>query len=102
MKIGAVMFFTTDSMQPAPLGRACHAIERHNAAGETWRYYIDAQTSLPAMVEGTSRSGDLLERYLFRDVRPDLPELASADAFATPTAPYPRTTRELPSITAPR
>jgi hypothetical protein len=33
------------------------------------------------MVEGTSRSGELLERYLFRDVKPDVPELAAANAF---------------------
>ncbi len=33
------------------------------------------------MVVGTSKSGELLERYLFRDVKPDLPELATADAF---------------------
>jgi hypothetical protein len=66
---------------PPDLGRACHTIERRNAAGETWLFYLDAQTSLPAMVVGTSKSGELLERYLFRDVKPDLPELASADAF---------------------
>lgn len=66
---------------PPALGRACHTIECHIAAGETWLFYLDAQTALPAMVEGTAGSGELLERYLFRDVKPDVPELASADAF---------------------
>ncbi len=66
---------------PAALGRPCHKIERHNAAGETWLTYLDARTALPAMVQGTSASGELLERYLFRDVKPDVAELASVDAF---------------------
>jgi hypothetical protein len=66
---------------PPAVGRPCHKIERHNAAGETWLVYLDAQTALPAMVEGTAASGDLLERYRFLDVRPNLPDLASADAF---------------------
>ncbi len=66
---------------PAEVGRPCHKIERHNAAGETWLVYLDTQTALPAMVEGTSAKGELLERYRFVDVKPNLPELASADAF---------------------
>jgi hypothetical protein len=33
------------------------------------------------MVQANSSGGDLLERYFFRDVHPDPPELASADAF---------------------
>ena len=66
---------------PAALGRPCHKIERHNAAGETWLTYLDTRTALPAMVQGTSASGELLERYLFRDVKPDVAELASVDAF---------------------
>jgi hypothetical protein len=66
---------------PAAAGRPCHKIERHNAAGETWLVYLDAQTALPALVEGRSAKGDLLERYRFLDVKPNLPDLASADAF---------------------
>ena len=34
------------------------------------------------MVEATALNGDLLERYIFREPRVDLPELAAADAFA--------------------
>lgn len=66
---------------PAVLGRPCHKLEAHNAAGETWLFYLDAQTALPALVEGKSASGELLERYVFRDVKPDVAELASAEAF---------------------
>lgn len=66
---------------PTAVGHACHKIERHNAAGETWLFFLDAQTALPAMVEGSSRSGELLERYVFHNVKPNVAELATADAF---------------------
>ena len=66
---------------PTSVGQACHKIERHNGAGETWLFYLDAQTALPAMVEGTSPSGELLERYVFHNVKPNVAELATADAF---------------------
>ena len=66
---------------PTAVGHACHKIERHNASGETWFFYLDAQTALPAMVEGTSPTGELLERYVFHDVKPNVTELTMADAF---------------------
>ncbi len=66
---------------PAAVGRACHKIERHNAAGETWLVFLDAETALPALVEGTAANGDILERYRFHQVKANLPELASAEAF---------------------
>jgi hypothetical protein len=66
---------------PAAVGKPCHKFERHNSAGETWLFYLDAQTSLPAMVQGTAASGELLERYRFHDVKADVPELSTATAF---------------------
>lgn len=66
---------------PGPLERPCHKLVRITPSGETWHVYIDPQTNLPAMVQATDLQGELLERYIFRQPRTDLPELASADAF---------------------
>ena len=49
--------------------------------GETCRVYLDPATDLPALVLTQDNRGQLLERYLFRDVRPDLPELNTTGAF---------------------
>jgi hypothetical protein len=61
--------------------RPCHKITRVTAAGETWQIFIDPESNLPALVEANAASGDLLERYYFRNIQADLPELAAADAF---------------------
>ena len=66
---------------PVPLDRPHPCLARRTPAGERWRAYLDPTTHLPAMVRCESANGDLQELYVFRDVRPDLPELAAADAF---------------------
>jgi len=67
--------------RPTTVGRPCHMLGRRTPAGEVWLVYIDAETWLPALVQATDSKGDLLERYCFRDVRPNVAELASAEAF---------------------
>jgi hypothetical protein len=67
--------------RPPSVDRPCHKIVRTTPAGEQWVVFLDAETTLPAMVEEISSSGALLERYVFRDVRADLPALATAEAF---------------------
>ena len=66
---------------PIGLDRPHLCLVRTTAAGENWKVYIDPGTHLPALVEAVDAKGELLERYTFRDIRPDPPELASADAF---------------------
>jgi hypothetical protein len=66
---------------PGPIAKPCHKLARITPEGETWHVYIDPDTHLPTLVEATDLKGELLERYTFRDVRPDPAELASADAF---------------------
>jgi len=66
---------------PGQLKRPSHKIVRLTPTGETWVVYIDPETKLPAMVQGTSMKNELLERYLFVDPKTDVAELASADAF---------------------
>jgi hypothetical protein len=67
--------------KPTPLDRPCHKIVRVTAPGETWQVFFDPESKLPAMVQANALDGALVERYLFRSVRPDPPELAAADAF---------------------
>jgi hypothetical protein len=54
---------------------------RKTPSGETWKVHLDPQTHLPSMVLAVDSKGDLLERYLFKEFRPNLPELALAEAF---------------------
>jgi Protein of unknown function (DUF1571) len=67
--------------RPADLGRPCHKIERVMPDGETWVVYLDSQTNLPAMVQANAANGNLLERYVFTDLKADVPELVAASAF---------------------
>lgn len=66
---------------PVPQAPSCHKLVRKTPSGETWLVYIDAGTRLPFLVQGTDGQGQLLERYVFRDVKVDLPELATTAAF---------------------
>ena len=66
---------------PSGLDRALQGLVRTTASGESWRVYLDPRTHYPSLVEAVDAKGDLLERYVFSDVRANLPELASADAF---------------------
>ena len=66
---------------PTAVGRPCHQIVRRTPNGDFWMVFLDVATGLPAMVAETSASGELLERYIFRDVQPNVPGLAQADAF---------------------
>jgi hypothetical protein len=67
--------------QPPQLDRPCPKIVRVTASGERWQIFFDSETALPAMVEAQTRDGQLIERYIFRAVRPDPAELAIAAAF---------------------
>jgi hypothetical protein len=66
---------------PPAVGRPCHQIVRTTPGGDLWMVFIDTETKLPAMVAETSSTGDILERYVFRDVVANVPALASAEAF---------------------
>ncbi len=66
---------------PAEVGRPCHKLVEDRENGEHWEVFLDTASGLPALVHGTTGSGDLLEHYVFGDVRTDLPDLASATAF---------------------
>jgi Protein of unknown function (DUF1571) len=58
-----------------------HCLTQASPTGDRWRIYLDPKTHLPSLVQATDARGELLERYLFHDVRPNLAELSSNDAF---------------------
>ncbi len=64
-----------------PFDRPHHSLVRTTSSGETTRVFLDAVTHLPAQIITESAAGELLERYTFRDLRSNLPELANSDAF---------------------
>ena len=67
--------------KPESLDQPCHKLVRVTPTKETWVVYLDPATDLPVLVQATDGSGDLLERYVFRDPVFDPDELATADAF---------------------
>lgn len=68
--------------RPRGLDQPCHLVERVTPKGETWQVYLNTQTLMPAMVSAIqTSSGELIERYIYRNLRPNPVELASNDAF---------------------
>lgn len=68
--------------RPSGLDQPCHLVERVTPKGETWQVYLDTRTLMPAMVSAVqTSSGELIERYIYRNLRPNPVELASIDAF---------------------
>lgn len=62
------------------LDRSAHHFVRQTPK-ETWNIYLDARTLLPALVNGADERGEIIERYLYQEVREGPAELAAADAF---------------------
>ncbi|CAN5701273.1 hypothetical protein BH23PLA1_BH23PLA1_05860 [soil metagenome] len=75
--------FTFEGQEtPEVVAFPCFKIVRRTPEGETWQLYLDSETYLPALLEGTAANGALLERHHFQDIRPDPPALADASAFS--------------------
>lgn len=66
---------------PAQIGRPCYKLARLTPKNENWLVYIDKETLYPALVEARDLRGELLERYIFRDVKGNLNDLAANEAF---------------------
>jgi Protein of unknown function (DUF1571) len=65
----------------AGVDRPSHHFIRRTASGETWNIYLDPRSMLPRLVVAESSQGDLLERYVYSDIRENPTDLASAAAF---------------------
>ena len=68
-------------VQAEQLDHLCHKISRVTGNGETWEIFFDPESLLPLMVQAHAHGGDLLERYYFRDIKTDPPELLADSAF---------------------
>jgi hypothetical protein len=66
---------------PAPLDHPHHGLVRTGPSGEVSRIYLDPKTYLPMLFAVDGPDGELLERYVFRDVVVNPPDLAAANAF---------------------
>jgi hypothetical protein len=66
---------------PQGLEKPAHCVTRTTPTGEHWRVYLDVENHLPSLVQAVDAKGELLERYVFHDLKANPAELASADAF---------------------
>ena len=67
--------------KPAGLDRVCHQFVRRTSSGEIWNVYLDERTLMPCMVVAEDSHGQLIERYVYREIRDNPTELAAAGAF---------------------
>jgi hypothetical protein len=78
---GQAVFEYQGLEKPPGLDRPAHRFTRRFPSGETSSFFLDARTMLPSMVVTNDSSGELIERYVYHDVRENPAELASAAAF---------------------
>ena len=70
---------------PDGLDHPAHCLTRTTPSGEKWRVYLDTTSHLPSLVLAVDAQGNLVERYVFTNVKVNPPELVSNDAFDTNT-----------------
>jgi hypothetical protein len=66
---------------PPGLDAPSHHFVRKTPSGESWNVYLDSRTMLPRFVSAVDSHGELVERYVYRDVRENPAELQTAAAF---------------------
>jgi hypothetical protein len=67
--------------RPPGLDDDCDHFVVRTESGELWNFFLDRKSNLPRMVTGEDRRGELIERYVYRDITANPPDLALADAF---------------------
>jgi hypothetical protein len=67
---------------PRGLDEPCHLLERTAPGGELWQVYLQAKSLMPVVVIASqTQSGELIERYSYRNLKLNPVELASVEAF---------------------
>jgi Protein of unknown function (DUF1571) len=66
---------------PPDLDAPSHHFVRQTPSGETWNVYLDSRTMLPRLVSAQDSRGELVERYIYREVRENPADLKTASAF---------------------
>ena len=72
---------TLDAAPSKDGGRTVRGITRTIPGRETWVVALDAESGLPTSVKATGPGGELLESYVFSELKLDPTELAATDAF---------------------
>ncbi len=67
--------------EPPGFDHACNEFVIRSGSGDLWKIFIDPRSSLPCVVIGENEHGELIERYVYRDIAPNPTDLASAEAF---------------------
>jgi hypothetical protein len=81
-KAGGVSLQYKGLESAAGIDKPSHHFVRETASGEIWNVYLDPRSLLPRLVVAEDKQGDLLERYVYSDLRENPTELASAAAFS--------------------
>ena len=66
---------------PPGLDAPSHHFVRRTLSGETWNVYLDSTTMLPRLVSADDSTGELVERYIYREIRENPQDLETASAF---------------------
>jgi hypothetical protein len=67
--------------KPPGFDRSCNHFVIRSASGEVWKIFLDPRSNLPCLVIGEDQHGELIERYVYRDISANPTDLALADAF---------------------
>lgn len=67
--------------KPPGFDHACEQFVIRSASGDSWKIFLDPRSNLPCMVVGENERGELIERYVYREITVNPSDLASADAF---------------------
>jgi hypothetical protein len=66
---------------PTGLDRPSHCLTRSGPNDENWKVYLDLESHLPTLVVAVDSKGELVERYIFHEIKPNPAELESPNAF---------------------
>jgi hypothetical protein len=77
---GAALNYEPPEAAPG-IDRPCHHFIRRTESGETWNVYLDTQSLLPRLVVAKDSHGDLIERYVYSQIRENPSDLSLPNAF---------------------
>jgi len=67
--------------KPPGLDHACNEFVIRSGSEEVWKIFLDPRSNLPCMVISEDPRGELIERYVYRDLTANPTDLAMAAAF---------------------
>ncbi len=67
--------------KPPGVDHPCNQFVIRSATGDVWKIFLDPRSDLPCMVIGEDQRGELIERYVYREIAANPTDLGLADAF---------------------